>query len=100
MPRRFPLWQPRLATVGYFTRILIGSAGTTVIASPRPIHSDESHRQAFGAATPADDPGIGFGFAWRITGETPCTSGETMGFRNVFVRYRAALTIVARYLNQ
>ena len=50
---------------------------------------DESRRQAFAAATPTDDPDIAYGFGWRITGETLWHSGETMGFRNVLVRYPA-----------
>ncbi len=80
--------------------------------------SDESRRQAFEAATPTDDPRIAYGFGWRITDETLWHSGETMGFRNIIVRYperrmtvivltnrndpepyRTALAIAALYLN-
>ncbi len=32
-------------------------------------------------------PPIEYGFGWRITGETLWHSGETVGFRNVIVRY-------------
>ena len=37
-----------------------------------------------------DDPDVRYGFGWRITGETLWHSGETIGFRNVIVRYRSA----------
>jgi len=71
---------------------------------------------AFTPATPTDDPTIEYGFGWRITGETLWHSGETIGFRNVIVRwpkrhftvivltnrddpepYRTALKIAERY---
>ena len=47
----------------------------------------ESLRLAFTPATQTDDPQVRYGFGWRITGETVWHSGETMGFRNVIVRY-------------
>jgi CubicO group peptidase (beta-lactamase class C family) len=47
----------------------------------------ESLRLAFTAATATDDPVVQYGFGWRLTGETLWHSGETMGFRNVIVRY-------------
>jgi len=46
-----------------------------------------SLRLAFQAATPTDDPAVQYGFGWCITGETRWHSGETIGFRNVIVRY-------------
>ncbi|HJR74662.1 MAG TPA: serine hydrolase domain-containing protein [Luteimonas sp.] len=50
------------------------------------------------AATPwtkTDDPAIEYGYGWRITGETLWHSGETIGFRNVIVRYpQRRLTVV------
>jgi CubicO group peptidase (beta-lactamase class C family) len=46
-----------------------------------------SLRLAFAPATRTDDPAIQYGFGWRITGETRWHSGETIGFRNVIVRY-------------
>jgi len=49
--------------------------------------SRESLRQAFTPATSTDDPSVEYGFGWCITGETLWHSGETMGFRNVIVRY-------------
>jgi CubicO group peptidase (beta-lactamase class C family) len=55
----------------------------------------ESLRQAFAPATPTDDPQVAYGFGWRITGETLWHSGETIGFRNVIVRWpRRGLTVV------
>jgi CubicO group peptidase (beta-lactamase class C family) len=54
-----------------------------------------SLRLAFHAATPTDDPAVQYGFGWRITGETRWHSGETIGFRNVIVRYlERRLTVV------
>jgi CubicO group peptidase (beta-lactamase class C family) len=41
----------------------------------------------FRPATPTDDPAVRYGFGWRISGETVWHSGETLGFRNVIVRY-------------
>lgn len=43
--------------------------------------------QAFAPATRTDNPSVAYGFGWRITGETLWHSGETLGFRNVIVRY-------------
>ncbi|MEX0734759.1 MAG: serine hydrolase domain-containing protein [Steroidobacteraceae bacterium] len=47
----------------------------------------ESLRLAFGAATRTDDPGVDYGYGWRITGEMLSHAGESIGFRNVIVRY-------------
>jgi CubicO group peptidase (beta-lactamase class C family) len=46
-----------------------------------------SLREAFTAATATDEPGVDYGFGWRISGETLWHSGETVGFRNVVVRF-------------
>jgi CubicO group peptidase (beta-lactamase class C family) len=46
-----------------------------------------SLRAAFTPATPTDDPKVEYGYGWRITGETLWHSGESVGFRNVIVRY-------------
>lgn len=46
-----------------------------------------SLRLAFAPATTTDDPEVRYGYGWRITGETLWHSGETIGFRNVIVRY-------------
>jgi CubicO group peptidase (beta-lactamase class C family) len=48
---------------------------------------DERFRIAFTPYTKTDDPDVQYGFGWRITGETLWHSGETVGFRNVIVRY-------------
>src|SRR3984957_12113850 len=45
-----------------------------------------SLRMAFEPATPTDDPAVGYGFGWRVTGDTRWHSGETMGFRHAMVR--------------
>jgi CubicO group peptidase (beta-lactamase class C family) len=50
---------------------------------------------AFTPATATDEPNVRYGFGWRITGETLWHSGETIGFRNVIVRYPGRhLTVV------
>lgn len=55
----------------------------------------ESLRAAFTPATRTDDLDIEYGFGWRITGESLWHSGETVGFRNVIVRYpQRKLTVV------
>ena len=46
-----------------------------------------SLRLAFQPAVRTADPAVQYGFGWRITGETHWHSGETIGFRNVIVRY-------------
>ena len=57
--------------------------------------SAESRRLAFTAATPTDDPDVAYGFGWRISGDSLWHSGETIGFRNVIIRYPARrLTVV------
>ncbi|MET0534582.1 MAG: serine hydrolase domain-containing protein [Steroidobacter sp.] len=55
----------------------------------------DSLAQAFVPATPTDDPKVAYGFGWRITGETLWHSGESIGFRNVLVRYpQRRLTVI------
>jgi CubicO group peptidase (beta-lactamase class C family) len=49
--------------------------------------SDASRALAFTPWVKSDDPDIDYGFGWRITGETLWHSGETIGFRNVIVRW-------------
>jgi CubicO group peptidase (beta-lactamase class C family) len=57
--------------------------------------ADESRRMAFAPATPTDDPQVDYGFGWRISGDSLWHSGETIGFRNVIVRYpQQRLTVV------
>jgi CubicO group peptidase (beta-lactamase class C family) len=54
-----------------------------------------SLRAAFTPATHTDDPHTEYGYGWRITGETLWHSGETVGFRNVIVRYpKRHMTVV------
>ena len=60
----------------------------------------ESLAAAFAPATPTDDPEIEYGFGWRITGETLWHSGESIGFRNVLVRYPQRRLTVAVLTNR
>jgi len=54
-----------------------------------------SLKAAFTPATRTDDPEVEYGLGWRITGETLWHSGETVGFRNVIVRYpKRHLTVI------
>lgn len=54
-----------------------------------------SRRMAFTAHDPTDDPDVGYGFGWRISGDTLWHSGETIGFRNVIIRWpKQRLTVV------
>jgi CubicO group peptidase (beta-lactamase class C family) len=57
--------------------------------------SAASRRLAFAPATQTDDPAVAYGLGWRITGDSLWHSGETIGFRNVIVRFPACrLTVV------
>ncbi|UPG93748.1 serine hydrolase domain-containing protein [Luteibacter aegosomatissinici] len=57
--------------------------------------SDASRKAAFTGWTATDDPTIRYGYGWRLTGDTLWHSGETIGFRNVIVRYpKQHLTVV------
>jgi CubicO group peptidase (beta-lactamase class C family) len=54
-----------------------------------------SLRLAFQPAVQTDDPAVQYGFGWRISGDTGWHSGETIGFRNVIVRYlERRLTVI------
>jgi len=48
-------------------------------------YSDSGY--AFAPAVQTDDPNVAYGFGWRITGESVWHSGESLGFRNVIVRF-------------
>ncbi len=48
-----------------------------------------SLKLAFMPQTATDDPMVRYGFGWRITGTSVWHSGETLGFRNVIVRWPA-----------
>jgi CubicO group peptidase (beta-lactamase class C family)/microsomal dipeptidase-like Zn-dependent dipeptidase len=55
----------------------------------------ESRELAFTPATHTENPSVDYAFGWRVTGETLWHSGETLGFRNVIVRYpQRRLTVV------
>ncbi|HEY2685089.1 MAG TPA: serine hydrolase domain-containing protein [Steroidobacteraceae bacterium] len=50
---------------------------------------------AFTPQNETDDRNVQYGFGWRISGESIWHSGETMGFRNVIIRYPTRrLTVV------
>ena len=52
-------------------------------------------KMAFAPATQTDDANVQYGFGWRISGESLWHSGETMGFRNVIIRYpKHRLTVI------
>lgn len=51
--------------------------------------SEDSRRAAFAAHDPSGDPDVGYGFGWRISDDTVWHSGESVGFRNVIVRWPA-----------
>jgi CubicO group peptidase (beta-lactamase class C family) len=55
-----------------------------------------SLKLAFSPATSTSEPDVPFyGFGWRINGETLWHSGESIGFRNVVVRYpRQRLSVI------
>ena len=54
-----------------------------------------SLRLAFAPATPTDDAAVQYGFGWRISGEVRWHSGESLGFRNVIVRFlERRLTVI------
>lgn len=47
----------------------------------------ESRKLAFTPTDPLDDPDVDFGFGWRLSGDTTWHSGESIGFRNVIIRW-------------
>ena len=59
-----------------------------------------SRRLAFAPATESDEPDVRYGFGWRITGDSLWHSGETIGFRNVIVRYPGRRLTVAVLSNR
>ncbi|HEX6643010.1 MAG TPA: serine hydrolase domain-containing protein [Thermoanaerobaculia bacterium] len=48
---------------------------------------DELYAPAFVPRTKTDDANVMYGFGWRISGEMVWHSGETIGFRNVMLRF-------------
>lgn len=57
-------------------------------------------RRAFTPATETDDPDVRYGYGWRVTGATLWHSGETIGFRNVIVRWPQRRTTVVVLTNR
>lgn len=56
---------------------------------------EASRRLAFAPAIASDDPEVAYGYGWRISGGQLWHSGESIGFRNVLVRWpRERLTVV------
>lgn len=56
---------------------------------------EQARRLAFKPWTPTDAPNVAYGFGWRITGDSVWHSGETIGFRNVILRYpKRRLTVI------
>lgn len=57
--------------------------------------SDASRKLMFTPHVATDDANIRYGFGWRITGDSVWHSGESIGFRNVIVRYpERKLTVI------
>jgi CubicO group peptidase (beta-lactamase class C family) len=57
--------------------------------------SAASRKISFTPQEPLDDPDVGYGFGWRISGDTVWHSGETEGFRNVIIRWpKQHITVV------
>jgi CubicO group peptidase (beta-lactamase class C family) len=55
----------------------------------------ESLRLAFTPAAASADPVVQYGFGWRVSGAKLWHSGESVGFRNVIVRYpRDRFTVI------
>lgn len=56
---------------------------------------DDRFAEMFVPRTNTDDASRQYGYGWRITGDSVWHSGETIGFRNVIVRYpKRRLTVV------
>ena len=55
---------------------------------------------ALAPATRTDEAEVAYGYGWRITGDTVWHSGETIGFRNVVVRWPGARTSVVVLTNR
>lgn len=62
--------------------------------------SAESRALAFTPWVKSDDPAVDYGFGWRITGDTLWHSGETLGFRNVIIRWPERRTTVVLLTNR
>lgn len=62
--------------------------------------SEASLALAFTPWVKSDDPEVDYGFGWRITGDTVWHSGETIGFRNVVIRWPERRTTVILLTNR
>jgi CubicO group peptidase (beta-lactamase class C family) len=60
-----------------------------VAIDERRLLTPQSWHLMFTAATPTDQLGTSYGLGWRISGERVWHSGESIGFRNVIVRFPA-----------
>jgi CubicO group peptidase (beta-lactamase class C family) len=47
----------------------------------------DSRKLAFTPTDPIADPDVDYGFGWRLSGDTVWHSGESIGFRNVIIRW-------------
>ena len=55
----------------------------------------DSRNLAFTPKDPLADPDVDYGFGWRLSGDTMWHSGESIGFRNVIIRWPAQhLTVI------
>jgi CubicO group peptidase (beta-lactamase class C family) len=62
--------------------------------------NETSRRMATSPWSSSEDPGVAYGFGWRISGERLWHSGESLGFRNVLVRFPARRLTVALLSNR
>ncbi|HLI16799.1 MAG TPA: serine hydrolase domain-containing protein [Rhodanobacteraceae bacterium] len=57
--------------------------------------SKASRDLMFHAHDPTDDPDTDYGYGWRLSGDTAWHSGESIGFRNVIIRWpKQHLTVI------
>lgn len=47
----------------------------------------QSRKLAFTPTEPLADPDVDYGFGWRLSGDTVWHSGESIGFRNIIIRW-------------
>ena len=47
----------------------------------------DSRKLALTPTDPIEDPDVDYGFGWRLSGDTVWHSGESIGFRNVIIRW-------------
>jgi CubicO group peptidase (beta-lactamase class C family) len=61
---------------------------------------DDFYAPAFVPATSTDDANVQYGFGWRISGDMLWHSGESIGFRNVLLRFPAQRLSVVLLTNR